>query len=291
MKRRRRGECDGGINASSSPSSNIATSVTNRSAVRMQHEPPRRSQRIRTLVAAEAAAATVIATDSTEVQPQTSRRQTTSSSLAAATPSMNATSANSSSPPQQEGRPSSHNNDESSTSSSLPAPRLSLAITSSTTTEQQSEPGFDDAIDLVMKVKHRFRHDPPKYTLFLTILHKFQSKDYNLARVCELVLQLFRNHPDLLEGFLYFLPDPLIAKAIMPGSRERIQREQQRSTKQEDKVFGQCIVCNDEPRSIAFVPCGHLCVCQSCASKCITQSGSCPICNQKTATTMRIYLS
>ena len=41
------------------------------------------------------------------------------------------------------------------------------------------------------------------------------------------------------------------------------------------------------PSTVALVPCGHVCVCEECASK----QKVCPCCDVKVATTIRIFLS
>jgi len=42
--------------------------------------------------------------------------------------------------------------------------------------------------------------------------------------------------------------------------------------------IGECIVCSQNPKSFIFVPCGHLCLCSSCASR--DGFKHCPICRQ-----------
>jgi len=178
------------------------------------------------------------------------------------------------------------------------------------TNSNSTEPAFDDAINLVAKVKKRFAAQPEKYRAFLRVLHMYQSKDRGLGQVCDEVSSLFRELFDLLEGFIYFLPDAMQAHArdhmrkIIPqlspqnGGREihkltnLIRRRMANSAAAaaavaadgipcNKKDFGQCIICSDAQRSTAFVPCGHLVVCHSCASRCMEKSGCCPICNQK----------
>ena len=55
-----------------------------------------------------------------------------------------------------------------------------------------------------------------------------------------------------------------------------------------------CVVCYDEPCSMAVVPCGHFCLCVDCAAM-ITggamQSQNCPICRERMQGTMKIFMS
>lgn len=151
---------------------------------------------------------------------------------------------------------------------------------------------FDDAIHLVMKVKRRFRNEPLKYTTFLDVLHTYQSGNLGLREVCDKVFSLVSEHPDLLEGFVYFLPDVMQSQATSQMQEMKNRGQLYRQPEQKgDANFGLCVVCQEAPRSEAFVPCGHLSVCHSCASRCMERSGCCPICNQKATRVMRVYLS
>jgi paired amphipathic helix protein Sin3a len=66
---------------------------------------------------------------------------------------------------------------------------------------------FDHAINYVTKIKRRFSHDPTTYKAFLEILHTYQKQQRSIKDVLERVSILFKDHPDLLRDFTYFLPD------------------------------------------------------------------------------------
>jgi len=66
---------------------------------------------------------------------------------------------------------------------------------------------FDHAISYVTKIKRRFVNDPNTYKAFLDILHTYQKQQRSIKDVLEKVSYLFRDHPDLLQDFTYFLPD------------------------------------------------------------------------------------
>jgi hypothetical protein len=56
-----------------------------------------------------------------------------------------------------------------------------------------------------------------------------------------------------------------------------------------------CVVCLEAPRTHAYVPCGHFCVCVSCAKqqRQLQRSpvhSSCPVCQQPVTKVMRIYI-
>jgi hypothetical protein len=54
-----------------------------------------------------------------------------------------------------------------------------------------------------------------------------------------------------------------------------------------------CVVCLDAPRTHAYVPCGHFCVCFSCAkqqAKSASKYSSCPVCQQPSTRVMKIFI-
>ena len=66
---------------------------------------------------------------------------------------------------------------------------------------------FSRAIAYVKKVKHRFANDPESYKTFLFALHSFHKDQRTVNEVYGQVTKLFRNHPDLLDEFMQFLPE------------------------------------------------------------------------------------
>lgn len=57
------------------------------------------------------------------------------------------------------------------------------------------------------------------YRAFLEILHTYQRQNRNIKEVLERVSVLFKDHPDLLRDFTYFLPD-----AVQEAAKERLQK-------------------------------------------------------------------
>ncbi len=53
-----------------------------------------------------------------------------------------------------------------------------------------------------------------------------------------------------------------------------------------DQDDRKCVVCMDNNLEVAVLPCGHLCMCQECASS-IHQ---CPMCRVSIEKTFRVYL-
>ena len=53
---------------------------------------------------------------------------------------------------------------------------------------------------------------------------------------------------------------------------------------------GECVVCIRAPKTHAFVPCGHLCVCQSCVPMMMIKK-KCPICRQTATQVIKVFFS
>ena len=89
-----------------------------------------------------------------------------------------------------------------------------ISPTSNSSASASSPPfGFEHAITYVTKIKTRFEHDSTKYTTFLDILHAYKEDKQSIEGVLEEVSELFRDHPDLLKEFAYFLPEAVQAQA------------------------------------------------------------------------------
>eukprot|EP00797_Seminavis_robusta_P027799 Sro526_g160420.1 protein ligase RNF26 (138) ;mRNA; r:36813-37226 len=57
-------------------------------------------------------------------------------------------------------------------------------------------------------------------------------------------------------------------------------------------MLGACVICGERNRTHLFDPCGHLCVCQSCANQVMRNIPSnCPICRVTAFKTIRVYFA
>jgi len=53
-----------------------------------------------------------------------------------------------------------------------------------------------------------------------------------------------------------------------------------------------CVVCFDAHKDHIIVPCGHMCVCASCAEKLTkTRTPTCPVCREPIIQTMKVFCS
>lgn len=53
-----------------------------------------------------------------------------------------------------------------------------------------------------------------------------------------------------------------------------------------DEVSGLCVICAEKTSQVAFISCGHLCVCEDCAER---VTDVCPICRSVFTAKHRIY--
>lgn len=74
----------------------------------------------------------------------------------------------------------------------------------------------------------RFALQPQVYKSFLEILHTYHKEQHTIKEVYEKVANLFADHPDLLEEFTQFLPDPMASQThvISQQKQKKISKKQ-----------------------------------------------------------------
>ena len=50
-----------------------------------------------------------------------------------------------------------------------------------------------------------------------------------------------------------------------------------------------CVVCFSEPRTHAFIPCGHKCICEACGKKVMKKDQLCPMCRDPASQIFKIF--
>jgi paired amphipathic helix protein Sin3a len=90
---------------------------------------------------------------------------------------------------------------------------------------------FDHAIHYVTTIKQRFADEPETYKEFLAILHTYQKEQRSIRQVLDQVSHLFRDHPDLLREFTFFLPD-----AVQDQAKERLNRAAEKAQLRKDAL-------------------------------------------------------
>ena len=52
----------------------------------------------------------------------------------------------------------------------------------------------------------------------------------------------------------------------------------------------ECVICMDATSSHVFVPCGHVCTCDSCSRSIMASSSTCPVCRTVATTVVKLFL-
>lgn len=69
---------------------------------------------------------------------------------------------------------------------------------------------------------------------------------------------------------------------------KKLEDAQERLDK--DEGTRECVICLDAKITMAFMPCGHMCVCKECAEKYI-HAAPCPICRKPVGSYVEIFMS
>uniref|UniRef100_K3WZV4 Histone deacetylase interacting domain-containing protein n=1 Tax=Globisporangium ultimum (strain ATCC 200006 / CBS 805.95 / DAOM BR144) TaxID=431595 RepID=K3WZV4_GLOUD len=107
---------------------------------------------------------------------------------------------------------------------------------------------FDHAIHYVTTIKQRFADEPETYKEFLAILHTYQKEQRSIRQVLDQVSYLFRDHPDLLREFTFFLPD-----AVQEQATKRLNHAAKKAEERKAQLANQ----NKFSRDGGFQPQGH----------------------------------
>jgi len=54
--------------------------------------------------------------------------------------------------------------------------------------------------------------------------------------------------------------------------------------------IGPCVVCMEVEKSVALLPCSHLCMCVACTEIIMASTKQCPVCRAPVATTQRFFM-
>ena len=86
--------------------------------------------------------------------------------------------------------------------------------------------------------------------------------------------------------------------ALERARRSEAERKLERVLKDKDKAKCNkaeednkdvCDVCLENKKTHAFNPCGHMCVCETCANKLIQSGSNCPICRADITSLLKIF--
>ncbi|RHY29609.1 hypothetical protein DYB32_005013, partial [Aphanomyces invadans] len=108
---------------------------------------------------------------------------------------------------------------------------------------------FDHAILYVTTIKKRFADEPETYKAFLEILHTYQKEQGSIKQVLDQVSFLFRDHPDLLREFTFFLPD-----AVQEVAKERLNKAAEKAQLRQSKLAQQSGGSGGKTDNLPFKP-------------------------------------
>ena len=140
-------------------------------------------------------------------------------------------------------------------------------------------------------------------------IHEGNRSHPRLVELDKMVLTYPNADFDFKKALEYHLRYPELFKGKLKGMREKqriyrgdLLRQQPldalgsevaqctmptNKSKQDDTL---CIICCQFERTHAFVPCGHLCVCENCVEVTL-ETNMCPICRQKPTQSIKVYFS
>lgn len=102
-----------------------------------------------------------------------------------------------------------------------------------------------------------------------------------LAQAEPEVLPNLEGEPEALQKLS--LSETRLLKRELQSALERCHQREERLERAEKE----CVICYDRTKAIAFVPCGHLVACETCAHR--AQMVRCPICQAAIKQRVRIF--
>jgi hypothetical protein len=91
-----------------------------------------------------------------------------------------------------------------------------------------------------------------------------------------------RNFKMLKENFQKYPVEPYECKNCADIDQRTPSKQRKSATRKASdlRVDYSCIICLSNPKNVAFVPCGHVTCCETCALNIISQGGKCLRCKK-----------
>ena len=91
-----------------------------------------------------------------------------------------------------------------------------------------------------------------------------------------------RNFNMLSDNFLKYPVGPFECKTCSDIERRNTGKQRHSATRKSSdlRIDYSCVICSVNPKNAAFVPCGHVTCCESCALNIASQGGRCFMCNK-----------
>lgn len=58
---------------------------------------------------------------------------------------------------------------------------------------------------------------------------------------------------------------------------------------EQQKEKSLCLICQDAPKSIIFLPCRHMCLCEDCCNQLLNRRATCPLCRKAILNPIKVY--
>lgn len=101
----------------------------------------------------------------------------------------------------------------------------------------------------------------------------FEKDEAELRKLAESIYETYVNPIIPPES----LPERVSEKQIAEAPKEKIVEEEPKN----------CVICMDQLKQGAFVPCGHMCCCETCGKEMANKN--CPICRAKVTSFLKIF--
>ena len=81
-----------------------------------------------------------------------------------------------------------------------------------------------------------------------------------------------------------------VVKVLIQAGADNSRLKKKKKKKRKRQQNTGCVICMNSPKTHAFIPCGHKCVCKKCGESCIDDNSKCPLCRKKTTGIIKIYI-
>jgi len=120
------------------------------------------------------------------------------------------------------------------------------------------------------------------------------SKDADSQEISHEALSREIPHENTIESHSREIPNE---NTIESHSREIHSQNTSRESETPTQTGGRqeldqlCVVCMENPKEMAYDPCGHICACSVCTDKIIGKNGQCPMCKTTITKTLKIFFA
>ncbi|XP_050072296.1 uncharacterized protein LOC126560379 [Anopheles maculipalpis] len=163
--------------------------------------------------------------------------------------------------------------------------------------QQAAQNAFDEFIATLVNVKQYIYKEVPAQSawglLLLALVYKYPAPMIAMVNYFKQMLHTGFCYVRVKLRRPYGLTVDYLSKAYRFAMRNTGRLAELEPTRQRTPVratVGNCIICEDNERTVAFVPCGHLCACKACARSLCYYNPVCPLCRKFIERKLEIYI-